>query len=120
MVKVGSKIIENEVKEQKDWFFLLLLVTLCANLLGAMLSGTGVFELVKEQLEQGRIFNDNSLLTNFEILKYQNEPIFNGVYLWNNLPKIKGGAYTINLYEHKLVATHWKALYVYDDNVTNW
>ena len=37
-------------------------------------------------------------LTNFGIQKYyQNEPRFNGVYSRNNLPKIKEGAYVINL-----------------------
>ena len=37
-------------------------------------------------------------LTNFEIQKYyQNEPKFNGVYSRNNLPKIKDGAFVINL-----------------------
>ena len=40
------------------------------------------------------------LLTNFEIQKYyQNEPRFNGVYSRNNLPRIKDGAYVINLGE---------------------
>ena len=40
------------------------------------------------------------LLTNFEIQKYyQNEPRLNGVYSRNNLPKIKDGAYVINLGE---------------------
>ena len=47
-------------------------------------------------------------LTNFEIQKYyQNEPIFNGVFLRNNLPlKIKDGAYVINLDEYAEVGTH--------------
>ena len=35
-------------------------------------------------------------LTNFELQK-QNEPKFNGVYSRSNLPKIKDGAYVINL-----------------------
>ena len=39
-------------------------------------------------------------LTNFKIQKnYQNEPKFNGVYSRSNLPKIKDGAYVINLDE---------------------
>ena len=39
------------------------------------------------------------LVTNFEIRKYyQNERRLNGVYLKNNLPKIKDGAY---VYEYK-------------------
>ena len=43
-------------------------------------------------------------LTNFEIQKhYQNEPKFNGVYSRNNLPKIKDGAYVINLDEFKSI-----------------
>ena len=47
------------------------------------------------------------LLTNFEIQKYyQNEPKFDGVYSRNNLPKIKDGAYVINLDEFKSIGTH--------------
>ena len=36
-------------------------------------------------------------LTNFEIQKYENEPIFKGVCLKNKLPKIKNVAYALNL-----------------------
>ena len=40
-------------------------------------------------------------LTNLEIQKYyQNESRFNGVYSRNNLPKLKDGAYVINLDEY--------------------
>ena len=57
-------------------------------------------------------------LTNFEIQKhYQNEPKFNGVYSRNNLPKIKDGAYVINLVEYKSIGTHWIASYVNTENV---
>ena len=57
-------------------------------------------------------------LTNFEIQKfYQNEPRFNGVYSRDNLPKIKDGAYIINLDEYSDIGTHWVALYVHN-NVT--
>ena len=54
------------------------------------------------------------LLTNFETQKYyQNEPRFNAVYSRNNLPKIKDGAYVINLDEYSdmelvgLLCMHW-------------
>ena len=58
-------------------------------------------------------------LTNFEIQKYyQNETKFNGVYSRNNLPKIKDGAYVINLDEYKSIGTHWIALYMNAKNVT--
>ena len=57
-------------------------------------------------------------LTNFEIQKYnQNEPRFNGVYLRDNLPRIKDGAYVINLDEYSDIGTHWIALYVQNNDV---
>ena len=58
-------------------------------------------------------------LTNFEIQKYyENESRFNGVYSRDNLPRIKDGAYIINLDEYSDIWTHWAALLVNDDNVT--
>ena len=58
-------------------------------------------------------------LANLEIQKYyQNEAKFNGVYSRNNLPKIKDGAYVINLAEFKSIGTHWIALYVNAENIT--
>ena len=51
-------------------------------------------------------------LTNFEIQNYyQNEPKFNGVYSRNDLPKVKDGAYIINLDQYKAIETHWIGLY---------
>ena len=58
-------------------------------------------------------------LTNFEIQKYyQNEPRLNGVYSRDNLPKIKDGAYVINLDEYSDIGTHWIVLYVLNNDVT--
>ena len=58
-------------------------------------------------------------LTNIEIKKYyQNEPKFNGVFSRNNLLKIKGKAYDINLDEFKSIGTHWIALYLNGNNIT--
>ena len=57
-------------------------------------------------------------LTNFEIQKYKNEPRFNGVYSRDNLPKIKDGAYIINLDEYSDIGTHWVTLWVKNINVT--
>ena len=48
---------------------------------------------------------------------YQNESRFNGVYSRENLPKIKDGAYVINLDEYSDIGTHWVALNV-QNNVT--
>ena len=59
------------------------------------------------------------LLTNFEIQKYyQNEPRFSGVCSRDNLPKMKDGAYIINLDEYSDIGTHWVALYVHNNDVT--
>ena len=49
---------------------------------------------------------------------YQNEPLFNGVYSRNSLPKIKDEAYVITPDKFKLIGTHWIALYVNNINVT--
>ena len=58
-------------------------------------------------------------LTNFEIQKYyENESRLNGVYSRDNLPKIKDGAYVINLDEHSNVGSHWVSLWVNNNNVT--
>ena len=57
-------------------------------------------------------------LINFEIRKYyQNEPKFNGVYSRNNLPRVKDGAYIINLNKYKSIGTHWIDLYVNGNNI---
>ena len=37
----------------------------------------------------------------------------------NNLPKINDGAYVINLDEFKSIGTHWVALFVNDNNATD-
>ena len=49
---------------------------------------------------------------------YKNESRFNGVFSRDNLPKIKDGAYIINLDEYSNIGTHWVALYVQNNNVT--
>ena len=48
----------------------------------------------------------------------QNGPRFNGVCSSDNLPKIKDGAYAINLDEYSNIGIHWVALYVQNNNVT--
>ena len=58
-------------------------------------------------------------LPNFEAQKYyQNEPRFNGVFFRDNMPKIKDGAYVINLDEYSDIGTYWVALHVSNNDVT--
>ena len=47
---------------------------------------------------------------------YKNGPRCNGVYSRGNLPKIKDGAYVINLDEYSDIGTHWVALYLQNNN----
>ena len=71
-------------------------------------------------METKWIFMPPHPLTNFEIQKYyQNEPRFNDFCFRNYLPKIKDGAYIINLDQYSNIGTHWVALYVQNNNVTN-
>ena len=57
-------------------------------------------------------------LANFEIQEYyKNEPRFNGVYSRNNLPKLKKGAYVINLDHSKTTGTHWVVIFVKSNEV---
>ena len=49
---------------------------------------------------------------------YQNEPRFNGISSRDNLPKLKDGAYVINLDEYSDIWTHWVALCLHNGNVT--
>ena len=73
---------------------------------------------MKAYVELPRISIPSHALTNFEIQKYyQNKPKFNGVYSRNNLPKIKDGAYIINLDDYESIGTHSIALYVNNNNV---
>ena len=66
-------------------------------------------------------------LTNFEIQKYyhnhaqrssKDKTRFNGVYSRDNLPKIKDGAFVINLDEYSDIGTHWIDLYSLNNDVT--
>ena len=113
-----SETIKNEAKEQKGGFLGILSGTLGASLITNLLT-----EKRKIRAGEGTIgAYPNFLMSphpliSFEIRKYyQNDPEFNGIYSKNNLPRIKGGAYVINLDEFKSIGTRWKALYMYGKN----
>ena len=79
-------------------------------------TGEGV---IRACYEKNGFLMSPHLLTNFEIQKYyQNEPRYNGVYSRDKLPKIKNGAYAINLNEYSDIGTHWVALYVHNNDET--
>ena len=128
VMKVVTKAIKNETKEQKGGFLSMLLGTLGASLLGDILtrnlSGKGTVRARGGTIRAGEGIKNEDLmpphpLTNFEIKEhYENEPRFNGVYSKDNLTKtIKNGAYVINLDEYPDAGTHWIALYVKNNEV---
>ena len=109
----------------------MLLGTLGASLLGNILTARGINRAEEgivragygnkkgKKNQQNWFLMKPHPLTNFEIQKYyQNEPRFNGVYSRDNLPKIKDGAYVINLDECSDTGTDWVALYVINNDVT--
>ena len=52
-------------------------------------------------------------LSSIEITKYFNcESRFNGLFSNNNLPRIKDGAYMINLGDKKSKRAHWVSLFI--------
>ena len=66
----------------------------------------------KKQQQQNGFLVSPHPLTNFEIKRYyQNENRYSGVYSTDNPPKIKDGAYVINLDEYSDIGTHWIALF---------
>ena len=57
-------------------------------------------------------------LNNIEITNYFNYELwFNDVFSRNNFPRIKDGAYVINLNDSKSQGTHWISLFI-DRNIT--
>ena len=125
LLKGVTETVQNEVKEEKGGFLRVLLGTLGASLLGNILAGKGI-NRAGEGIVRAGYGNKNGKktqpngfsmsphpLTNFEIQRYyQNESRFNGVYSRDNITKIKGEAYVINLDEYSDTGTHWVVLYV--------
>ena len=117
LLKGVTETVQNEVKGQKGGFLSMLLGTLGSSILGYFSTGKEIYRAGKGKGVLRAGYGNNKVdlspypLTNFEIQEYyKNEPRFNGVYPRDNLPKIKDGAYTINIDEHYDIETHWVAL----------
>ena len=122
------KTIQHEAKEQKGGFLSMLFSTLDASLLRNILArkgmnGVGEGAIAKSVSEETKLKRQcraiaragygNKKSSKYKIQKYyQNQTRFNGVYSRDNLPKIKGGAYVINLDNYSDIGTHSIALYV--------
>ena len=57
-------------------------------------------------------------MTNFETMDYfKDVKGFNRVFSRNNLPKLKNGAYIINLHHAENTGTHWVVIYFLKNEV---
>ena len=124
LVKGITETLKNDIKKRGA----LPLIPMLLGTLGAsLLTGRGLFTAGKGMYSTGNqeqgIKKKKSLtlfhpLTNFEITEYFiDEPRFNGVHSKNNLPKLKNGAYVINLDHSKNTGTHWVVIFAKKDEV---
>ena len=114
-----SETIKNEEKEQKGWFFGMLLCTSGASLLGNLLTGKGTIraaESITRADEETIRARPDFMCHLILILKYKIiiETNLNWIEFKFNL---KHGTYAINLHDYKSIGTHWVALYVNGNNI---
>ena len=101
----------------------MLLGTLGASLLANLLTVQALYRTDQGLYRIGQGLKKQKLmpfhpLTNFEIIDYfEDVKSFNGVYSKNNLPKLKNGAYFINLDHSENTGTHWAVVFVMGDEV---
>ena len=118
-----TKTLKNDIKKGGA----LPLIPMLLGTLGAsLLTGRGMYRVGNQgqglfRAGQGikkKSLTPFHLLTNFEIQGYfKNEKRFNGIFSRNNLPKLKRGAYVINLEHSKNTGTHWVVIFVKEDEV---
>ena len=103
-----------------------LIPILLGSLGASLLSGRGMYRSGNEGLglfrsEQGIIKKSLTCfypLTNFEMQEYfKDKSRYNDVCSRNNLPKLKNGAYVINLDGSKNTGTHWVVIFIKKDKV---
>ena len=100
----------------------MLLGTLGASLLGNLLTGKGLYRTGQAMYRTGQGLKKKLIpfhpLTNFEIMDYFNRiKGYNGVFSRNNLPKLKNGAYVINLDHSENTGTHWIVIFMKNNEV---
>ena len=108
---------KNDTKKQKDGFFIALLAPLATSLVQPVissvvkgLSGRGVRRAGKGHMDKFLV--PLHPLNNMKIANYfKYEPRFNGVSSRNNLPRIKDGAYVINLDDKNSKGAQWVSFY---------
>ena len=118
LMKGITRTLKNEIKKGGA---LPLILMLLGTMGASLLTGRGMYRAGNQWqglIRAGQRIKKKSLtpfhpLTNFEIQDYfKNEKRFNGVFSRNNLPKLKKGAYAINLDHSKNTGTHWVVIFV--------
>ena len=121
LLKGTTKTIKNNTKKQEGGFLSMLLGTLGASLLGNLLTGKGLYRTGKGMCRTGQGLKKLipfHPLKKFEIMGYfKNIKGFNGVFSRNNRPKLKNGAYVINLDHSENTGTHWIVIFVKSNEV---
>ena len=99
----------------------MLVGTLGASLLGNLLTGKRMYRIVQGMYRTGQGLKKLipfHPLTNFEINDYfDGIKGFNRVFSRNNLPKLRNGAYVINLDHSKNTGTHWTVIFIKKNGV---
>ena len=123
LMKGISKTLKNNIKKGGA----LPLIPMLLGTLGAsLLTGRGLFRggnQGQRMFRGGQGIKKKSLtpfhpLTNYEIQEYfKNEKRFKGVFYRDNLPKLKKGAYVINLDHSKNTGTHCVVIFCQKDEV---
>ena len=107
-----TETVKDVIKKQEGGFLGALLAPLAASLVQPV-----IYSVVKV-ISRKRIYEWKFLvplhpLNNIKIINYfKYEPRFNGEFSRNNLPKIKNGAYVINLNDENIKGTHWVLLLI--------
>ena len=123
LMKGITETLKNDIKKGGA---LPLIPMLLGTLVASLLTGRGMFRAGNQgrgMFRAGEGIKKKSLipfhpLTNFEIQDYfKTEKRFNGVFSRNNLPKLKKGAYVINLDHSKNTGAHWIVVFVKKDEV---
>ena len=118
LIDWANKTVKHEIKKQEGILLGMLLRTSLASMLVHMLTGKGVMESGKGVMRAGRGCNDMHQMdkkisiplhpvSNIKVAKYFNYKLwFNGIYSRDILPRIKDGAYVINLDDKQSKRTH--------------
>ena len=119
-----TETVKNEIKKQDGRIFGALLAPLATSVLEPVMfsvvksiSGRGVRRAGRGYMDKSFLVSLHSL-NRIDITNYLNyKPRFNEIFSRNNLPRLKDGAYVINIDGKQSKGTHWASLFIEKDTV---